>query len=555
MEISRSGGQILVDALYSQGVTHVFCVPGESYLPVLDALLDQTSIRTIVCRQEGGASMMADAYGKLTHHPGICFVTRGPGASNAAAGVHVAQQDSTPLILFVGQVDRRMAGREAFQEVDIRSMFGTLAKRVEQIEDARQIPEIVSRAFHTAVNGRPGPVVIALPEDMLSDAVQVSDVKPYQTVEPSLGDVEVKTFKHLLSSAKRPLIIAGGRGWLPESREAFHRFAESWNLPVAAAFRYQDCFNNDNEQYVGDVGIGINPSLKSAILSADLVIAFCIRLGEITTSGYTLIDAPTPNQLLIHVYPGAEELGRVYRPDLAINVGPNRLFDMISNIEAPSRPIWSRWREDLRAAYTKWSTPRPHTSAVQFGQIVQSLRTELPEDAIITNGAGNYTAWLHRYYRYVSPGTQLGPTSGSMGYGLPAAITAKLIRPDRTVIAFSGDGCFLMTAQELATATQYELPIVIVVVNNGMYGTIRMHQERRYPGRVSSTDLLNPDFCAFARSFGAHAERVHETEGFVPALRLALTQSRPSLIEIMTDPETISPDQTLAGIRFEATRP
>lgn len=551
MKGSRSGGRVLVDALHSHGVTHVFCVPGESYLPVLDALLDQNYIRTVVCRQESGASMMADAYGKLTHQPGICFVTRGPGATNAAAGVHVAQQDSTPLILFVGQVARSMAGREAFQEVDFKSMFGSLAKRVEQIEDAARIPEIVSRAFHTAVNGRPGPVVITLPEDMLSDSVQVQDAGPYQKVESSLGELEAKTFNRLLSAAERPLVIVGGRGWAPESRKALHHFASNWNLPVAAAFRYQDCFDNNNDHYVGDVGIGINSSLKSAILSADLLLAFFVRLGEITTSGYSLVDVPVPNQLLIHVYPGSEELGRVYQPNLAINAGPNRLFDIISKIQPVSKPIWGKWREELRTTYIAWSTPGSQSSAVQLDQIIKSLRSELPEDSIITNGAGNYTGWLHRYYRYSFPGTQLGPTSGSMGYGLPAAIAAKLLAPERTVIAFSGDGCFLMTAQELATAVQCELSIVIVVVNNGMYGTIRMHQERRYPGRVSSTELLNPDFCAFARAFGAYAEQVRKTENFIPAFRRALAERRPSVIEIITDPENITPDRTLSEIRLE----
>lgn len=552
MEEERSGGQILVDALCLHGVTHVFCVPGESYLPVLDALFNESPIRTIVCRQEGGAAMMADAYGKLTHQPGICFVTRGPGATNAAAGVHIAQQDSTPLILFVGQVERSAAGREAFQEIDLRSMFGSLTKRVEQIEDLRRIPEIISRAFHTAVNGRPGPVVVILPEDVLSELARVRDAGPYQKAESSPGDLEAKALDGLLRAAQRPLIIAGGRGWQPESRQAFHRFASTWDLPVAAAFRYQDCFDNNSEQYIGDVGIGINPKLKSAIRDADLLLAFCVRLGEVTTSGYTLIDVPTPRQLLVHVYPGAEELGSVYQANLAINAGPNRLFDVISKIEPPSRLMWRTWRRNLRAAYVDWSEPQGQPGALQLGQVIKSLRAELPRDAIITNGAGNYTAWLHRYYSYSEAGSQLAPTSGSMGYGLPAAIAAKLLQPERTVIAFSGDGCFLMTGQELATAVQYKLPIVIVLVNNGMYGTIRMHQEKRYPGRIAGTSLLNPNFCEFAAAFGAHAEQVIETEQFIPALRRAITKTRPSLIEIVIDPDVISPDQTLTQIQFSA---
>ena len=546
---SRSGGKILVDALISHGVSHLFCVPGESYLPVLDALFDQDSIQTIACRQEGGAAMMADAYGKLTDKPGVCFVTRGPGGTNAASGLHVAQQDSTPLILFIGQVHKSMAGREAFQEVDFKLMFGSIAKLVEQIDDPKRIPEIISRAFHTAVNGRPGPVVITLPEDMLLVPAEVENMEAYRKTEPSIGDFEVKSLKLLLSNSKRPLVISGGRSWSKEARKAFHNFAAVWNLPVAAAFRYQDCFDNSDDHYVGDVGIGINPRLRSAILNADLLIVFCVRLGEITTSGYKLIDVPKPKQLLIHVYPGAEELGRVYRPTLAINAGPNRLFKALGEIEPSCELSWDKWRKDLRESYVNWSKPKSQPEPVQLGNIIQDIYNELPSDAIISNGAGNYTAWLHRYYKYRESGTQLGPTSGSMGYGLPAAIAAKLLNPSRIVVAFAGDGCFLMTGQELATAVQYNLGIVIIVINNSMYGTIRMHQERLYPGRVIGTDLRNPDFCTYARAFGADAEKVQQTKHFLPAFQKALSRNRLSLIEVITDPEVISPSSTIKELQ------
>ena len=497
--------------------------------------------------------MMADAYGKLTRRPGICLVTRGPGATNAAAGVHIAAQDSTPLILLIGQVARDATGREAFQEVDFKSMFGSLAKRVEQIEDPSRIPEIMSRAFHTATNGRAGPVVIALPEDMLTECARVGDTAPYQQVEPSPGALELEELERLLQAAQRPLVIIGGHGWCLDAREAFHRFASLWDLPVAAAFRYQDSFDNSGEQYVGDIGVGINPKLKTAVHDADLVLAICVRLGEVTTSGYTIIDLPTPSQQLVHVYPGMEELGSVYRADLAINAGPNRFTDAVQKIEAPSALPWSKWRRQLRDDYLAWSEPRPQPGTVQLGEIIRSLRAELPRDAVVTNGAGNYTAWLHRHHSYCAPGSQLAPTSGSMGYGLPAAIAAKLLQPQRTAIAFSGDGCFLMTGQELATAVQYELSLVVILINNGMYGTIRMHQEKRYPGRISGTDLVNPDFCKLAVAFGAYAERVKETKEFIPALRRAVANNGPTLIELMVDPNAISPNQTLAEIRAAAT--
>ena len=552
---ARSGGQILIDALRRQGTDHVFCVPGESFLAALDALHGQDAIRTVVCRHEGGAAMMADAYGKLTHRPGVCFVTRGPGATNAASGVHVAAQDSTPLALFIGQVARGTAGREAFQEIDYRAMYGHIAKRVEQIEDPARIPEVVSRAFHTAVNGRAGPVVIALPEDMLAESAEVADLDSFQPVEAAPAPDAMARLERMLRDASRPLMIIGGRGWERPGRAAVQAFAAAWELPVAAAFRHQDRFDNDLDRYVGELGVGANPGLAAAVGESDLLIALGVRLGELTTGGYTLIDIPRPRQQFIHITPGAEELGSVYYADLAINAGPNRFAEALARLGAPpSAPVWSGRRRQLRENYLRWTEPAPGPGAVHLGEIVCSLREHLPADAIITNGAGNYTAWVNRFHRYRELGSQLAPTSGSMGYGLPAAVAAKLIRPERTVVAFAGDGCFLMTGQELATAVRYDLALIIIVVNNGMLGTIRMHQELRYPGRAIGTDLTNPDFCALARAYGADAQRVESTEAFAPALARALKAGGPALIELVVDPEAISPTRTLSEIQAQARR-
>ncbi|MBO67919.1 MAG: thiamine pyrophosphate-binding protein [Acidiferrobacteraceae bacterium] len=551
----RSGGQILVDALRQHGTTHIFCVPGESYLPVLDALIDEQTISTVVCRHEGGAAMMADAYGKLTHRPGICFVTRGPGAANAVAGLHIAAQDSTPMILFVGQVPTNFIGREAFQEVDFKSMFDLLAKRVERVTDVKRIPEILSRAFHTANNGRAGPVVVELPEDVLRAQGVVDQVKPFVRVEASPGIEEMERFCHLLKNAKKPVVIVGGRGWSPRSRTIFQNFISAWNLPVAAAFRYQDVYDNTSRQYIGDVGIGINPKLKEAIISSDLLIAVCIRLGEITTSNYRIINAPTPCHPLVHIYPSIEELGSVYSADLYVNAGPNRFAEALEKLRPPVRYAWSSWSKELHDNYLSWTRPSKQTSRIHLGEIVKSLEKELGSKAVITNGAGNYTTWLHRYYRYSLPGSQLAPTSGSMGYGLPAAIVAKLLHPQCVSIALAGDGCFLMTSQELATAVKYDLSVTIIVVNNEMYGTIRMHQEINYPERISGTDLVNPDFCQLARAYGAYAERIDTTNQFLPALRRAIKFSGPSLIEIITDKEHITSSQTLSSIQSNIRKP
>ena len=549
----RSGGQILIDGLRGHGVDHVFCVPGESYLAALDALHGQDAIRTVVCRHEGAAAMMADAYGKLTHRPGVCFVTRGPGATNAAAGVHIAAQDSTPLVLFVGQVARGAIGREAFQEIDYRTMYGGIAKRVEQIEDPARIPEIVSRAFHTAVNGRAGPVVIALPEDMLAETADVADVASFQAVEAAPAPDAMRRLERMLRDSARPLMIVGGRGWTPPSRDAVQAFAAAWDLRVAAAFRYQDRFDNDLDHYVGELGLGVNPGLRAAVEKSDLLVVLGARLGELTTGSYTLVDIPRPRQRFVHVTPGAEELGSVYHADLAINAGPNRFAEALAGLGAPPRdPAWAALRRQAREDYLAWTKPTPVPGAVHLGEIVASLRELLPAQTILSNGAGNYTAWIHRFHRYRELGGQLAPTAGSMGYGLPAAVVAKLVQPERPAVAFAGDGCFLMTGQELATVVRHDLALVVVVVNNGMLGTIRMHQELRYPGRVIGTNLTNPDFCALARAFGAHAEKVERTEDFAPALARSLAAGGPALIELVVDAEAISSTRTLSEIQAQA---
>ena len=552
---ARSGGRILIDALQAHGTDHVFCVPGESFLAALDALHGRDAIRTVVCRHEGAAAMMADAYGKLTHRPGVCFVTRGPGATNAASGVHIAAQDSTPLVLFVGQVARGAAGREAFQEIEYRTMYGQIAKRVEQIEDPARIPEIVGRAFHTAVNGRAGPVVIALPEDMLAETAEVADLERFQVVEAAPAPDDMRRLEQMLRDSARPLMIVGGRGWTPPSRDAVQAFASAWDLRVAAAFRYQDRFDNEHDHYVGELGLGVNPTLRAAVEESDLLVVLGARLGELTTGNYTLIDIPRPRQRFVHVTPGAEELGSVYYADLAIHAGPNRFAEALAGLGAPPPdPAWAALRRQAREDYLAWTEPTLVPGAVNLGEIVASLRELLPADVMISNGAGNYTAWIHRFHRYRELGCQLAPTSGSMGYGLPAAIAAKLVHPERPALALAGDGCFLMTGQELATAVRHDVAVVVVVVNNGMLGTIRMHQELRYPGRVIGTDLTNPDFCALARAYGAHAERVERTAQFAPALARALNAGGPALIELVVDPEAISSTRTLSEIQAEAGR-
>ena len=548
----RHGGQILIDQLRIQGCDHVFCVPGESYLAALDGLAGCAEIRTVVCRQEGGASMMAEAYGKLTGRPGICFVTRAPGASNAASGLHVARQDSTPMILFIGQVARGALDREAFQEVDYRHMFGPFAKWVAQIGNTERIPEYVSRAYHLATGGRPGPVVLALPEDMLSATATVVDAAAAVTVEPRAAAQDMGQVAQLLREAQRPLMVLGGSGWSRETQQRVMAFAGRVELPVVASLRCQDYFDNRHLSYIGDLGLGINPQLAERVKSCDLLLTMGARLGELTTQGYSLVDIPNPRQRLVHVHPGSDELGSVYRPALAVNASNASFAGALDSVADIDAGRWRTWTREARADYEAWTEPHETPGAVKLEQILCHLRDVLPDDAVITNGAGNYTAFVQRYYRYRAYRTQLAPTSGSMGYGLPAAIAAKLVEPERIVVCFAGDGCLQMTAQELGTAMQCELPIIIVVANNGMYATMRMHQERSYPGRVIASELRNPDFAALARSYGAHGELVERTEDFPAAFDRASKHSVASLIELRTDPEALSPTLTLSGLREQA---
>jgi acetolactate synthase-1/2/3 large subunit len=549
----RTGGQVLIDQLKIHGVDSVFCVPGESYLAALDALHDaRDRIKLIVCRQEGGAAYMAEAYGKLTGRPGICFVTRGPGATNASIGVHTAFQDSSPMILFIGQVARDQVEREAFQEIDFRRMFGPMTKWVAEIDDAARIPEYVSQAFHRAVNGRPGPVVLALPEDMLSDRVDVADAGRYRPVQPSPSAAQMHDLRDRLDEAKRPFMILGGGGWSAESVADIRAFAEAANLPVGCSFRCQDLFDNDHQNYAGDVGIGINPKLAERVTHADLLIAVGARLGEMTTSGYSLVNIPVPKQGLVHVHPSAEELGRVYQAVLPINAGVAEFAAMARALGPVPARAWDSETKAARSDYLEWSTPPQVEGPVQMGEIVNWLEQRLPADAILANGAGNYATWIHRFHRYRRFRTQLAPTNGAMGYGVPAAVAAKLTAPDRMVVSFNGDGCYMMNGQELATAVQYNAPVIFVVVNNGSYGTIRMHQERAYPSRVCGTDLVNPDFAALARAYGAHGELVEQTSDFAPAFERAINSAKPALIEIRLSLEVITPRQSLSQIRAAA---
>ncbi|WP_296662600.1 thiamine pyrophosphate-binding protein [Paraburkholderia sp.] len=556
---TTTGAHLLVDALAANGVTRVFCVPGESYLAVLDALYDVTDrIETIVCRHEASAANMAEAAGKLTGKPGIAFVTRGPGATHASIGVHTAFQDSSPMILLIGQVAREQMDREAFQEVDYRRMFGQMAKWVAQIDDARRVPEYLSHAFHIATSGRPGPVVLALPEDMLSDVFPAADAQPVapaaQRVQASPSAAQIEQLRTLLANAKKPFVIAGGHGWTSAACADLQRFVENWRLPIGLAFRFQDTLDNDHRNYAGDVGLGINPALAQRIREADVLLALGPRLGEATTGGYALLDIPKTKQTLIHVHQGAEELGRVYAADLPIVSGLPEIASMLAALDAPATCAWEGCAEDAHRAYLAWREPRPMPGDVQMGEIIQQLRARLPNDAIVTNGAGNYATWLHRHFAYRHFRSQLAPTSGAMGYGVPAAIAAKSLYPSRTVVALAGDGCFMMSAPEIATAMQYGLNVVFIVVNNGHYGTIRMHQERHYPGRVHGTQLTNPDFAAFAHAFGAHGEVVESTSAFLPALERALDAGRPALIEIRIPKDASTPAMTLTQIREAALK-
>ncbi len=552
---ARTGGRILVDQLVRHGVGHVFCVPGESYLAVLDALHDAT-IPVTVCRQEGGAAMMAEAQGKLTGRPGICFVTRAPGATNASAGIHVAQQDSTPMILFVGQIERGMREREAFQEIDYRAAFGPLAKWATEVDDAARLPEIVSRAFHVATSGRPGPVVIGLPEDMLTELATVADAPPYAAVSPAPAARDLAELGRLLASAKAPVAILGGSTWTADAASAFARFAEAAALPVAASFRRQMLCPATHPAYIGDLGLGANPRLLQAVREADLVIMVGGRFSEVPSQAYTLLDVPVPTQTLVHVHPDTGELNRVYRANVPINAGAAAFVDALDALDPATLGAEARRArmDALHASYLAWSDPAPLRSPARLhmGEVMAWLNAHLPADSILCNGAGNYATWLHRFYRFPQYGTQLAPTSGSMGYGVPAAIGAQRLHPGRTVVAFAGDGCFLMHGQEFATAVQYELPIIVVVIDNGMLGTIRMHQERHYPGRVSSTTLRNPDFVAYARAFGGHGERVETAEEFGPAFERARASGLPAILHCLLDAEALTPSASLTQIREQA---
>jgi acetolactate synthase-1/2/3 large subunit len=549
---SRTGGEILVDQLVTHGVRHVFCVPGESYLAALDAFHDR-AIAVTVCRQEGGAAMMAEAHGKATGRPGICFVTRGPGITNASAGIHIAAQDSTPLIVFVGQVAREMRDREAFQEVNYRAVFGTMAKWVTEIDDAARIPELVSRAFYTAANGRPGPVVIALPEDMLTDRAIVGDAPAFEPVETWPGLTDMSRLQKMIWAAQRPIMLLGGSRWTEKASASVMRFAERFDLPVATTFRRAHLFDALHPSYAGDLGIAPNPKLLARIKASDLVILVGGRMSEMPSQSYTLFEIPAPKQTLVHVHPGIEELGRVYRPALAIHAAPSAFAAALEGLQAPHE---IPWREETRTAHGDYlafsgeATQVP--GAVNVGEIMVWLRDQLAPDDIVCNGAGNFAAWIHRFYRFRKFGTQIAPTSGSMGYGVPAAVGMKRLYPERTVFCLAGDGDFLMNGQEFATAVQYELPVIVAVVDNGMYGTIRMHQEREYPGRVVATALRNPDFAAYARAFGGFGATVEKTVDFPAAFQAAKSSGLPSILHLKVDANAISPGTTLEAIRQKA---
>lgn len=542
---SVSGGRALVCALKDQGVDRIYCVPGESYLPVLDALYDFPEIQLVSAKHEGAAANMAEADGKLTGRPGICFVTRGPGATHASVGIHTAYQDSTPLILFIGQVSREERDREGFQEVNFRAMFAPLAKWVAEIDDAARIPEYVSRAFHTALSGRAGPVVLSLPEDTLAAPIaRPSRSQPVVSTAAAPRASDLLRLTALLGSASRPLLIVGGSGWTAESCQALTDFAQRNALPLVASFRRQDLIDNRHQNYCGHLGLGVSSSLATRVRTANVIVAIGSRLSENTTGGYSLLTPPTPAQTLIHVHPDPNEPGRVYHPTLAIACGPADFGLALADIDLPGREKRHSWLQDAREQYLAFSTPASPQAApdrVDLSAVVAWLSSHLKDDAIIANGAGNYTIWVHRYFRYKQPRTELAPVSGAMGYGVPAAIAAKLRHPGREVVAFAGDGCFLMYPQELATALQHRVHLTIIIVNNGLYGTIRMHQERRYPGRPIATHILNPDFVALGRSFGAYAERVASTDQFPDAYRRAASAGRPALLELLVDPAQLTP--------------
>jgi acetolactate synthase-1/2/3 large subunit len=549
----RSGGQLVVAALRAHRVGMAFGVAGESYLEVLDALFDAPEIRFVTCRQEGGAAFMAEAYGKLTGKPGVLLVTRGPGACNASIGIHTAFQDSTPMVVLVGQVARHQIDREAFQEVDFRRMFAPLAKWVAQIDMAERVPELVNQAFQVATSGRSGPVVLALPEDMLRDHRAVAVAGPYHAVRAHPGASDLAEMRRLITAAERPIMLVGGGGWTDAACRDIANFASVNDLPVACSFRHQDIVDNRLPCFVGDLGTGAAPALVARVKEADLLLAIGARLGEITSQSYTLLGIPEPGKVLIHVHPAAEELGRVFRPTLAIQSGMPEFAATAAALEPVPAKRWSAWRAAARGEYEAGLAPSPSArGSLDLGAVMGWLRENLPEDAIVTSDAGNFSGWPNRFLQYRRPGRQLGPTSGAMGYGVPSAVAAKLVHPDRLVVGFCGDGGFMMTGQELATSMAAGVGPIILLFNNAMYGTIRMHQERRFPRRVVGTALTNPDFVALAGAYGAYGARVSRTEDFAPAFEEAVAAKRAAIIELAMDPEEITTRTTLSAIRARA---
>lgn len=551
----RSGGQVIVDQLRIHGVDTIFCVPGESYLTVIDSLHDaQNEIKTIACRQEGGATNMAEAYGKLTGRPGVAMVTRGPGACNGSIGVHTAMQDSTPMVIFIGQVARDQEYREAFQEVDYHKFYGAICKEVIQIDHAERVPELISQAFHVAASGRPGPVAVSIPEDMQRDMVDVADARQFQTVRPEIGPKAMASFRAQLASAERPLMILGGAGWSEQACADVQAFAEANAIPVAASFRCQDLFDNKHKNYAGELGTSASPQLAQRLRDADLLIVVGSRLGEMTTGGYTLVELPVPKQKLVHIYMESSELGRVYEPDVAIVSSMESFAAAARDMEPVAYGKWVEWMHQANKDYVDNLQPSLEMGAVDMHQVMDILNAKLPDNAIITTDAGNFSGWAQRFYQYRKFRTQLGPTSGAMGYSIPAAISARLTRPDRPVVCFVGDGGAMMSGQEVATAVQYGSDPIILVINNNCYGTIRMHQERDYPDRTLATELVNPDFAKWAESFGAYGAVVETTADFEPAFDKAMNAGKLSVIEIRVDLETITTRTTMSKIRGTGTK-
>jgi acetolactate synthase-1/2/3 large subunit len=546
----RNGGQLLVESLVALGARKGFGVPGESYLAVLDALHDtQGKLDFILCRNEGGAAFMAAAWGKLTGQPGLCFVTRGPGVTNASIGIHTAMQDSAPMIIFVGQISTDMRGREAFQEIDYRAVFGTMAKWAVEIDDVARLPEILSRAWITATTGRPGPVVVALPEDMLTSLTDTVPLTgPARIVEPAPEPQALRDALALLASAKRPAILLGGCNWTEAGKTALRDFAEASDIPVVAALRYQDMFDNHSPCYAGDLGLGLAAGVRKTMAEADVILALNTRFGDISTEGYTLFQVPQPRQKIIHVHASTAEIGKIYIPTLGIPAGPNAFVAALSPVQGD----WAAWRARARADYEATFTLPAQPSPVDMGIVTAHLRDVLPEDVILTNGAGNFTSWPNKFFKFGRKARLLAPQSGAMGYGLPAAIAAKVAYPDRTVVCFAGDGDFQMNCQELGTAMQAGAQPIVLILNNGTYGTIRAHQERHYPARVSGTDLQNPDFTMLARAYGYHAERVERTEDFPAAFARALASPTGAVLDLNISPEALTPRQTLSQMRAAA---